>query len=69
MPTYQTEEPEEQVTVARKVAEKITHAPERTRTVAALATIGGAGSLSPDPFGVLVAGLVAVIAYDLGRKK
>lgn len=51
--------------VTRAVVEPVRH----NRIPAALAVAAGAGSLAPDPFGVMVAAVLVAAAWDAGRKR
>lgn len=51
--------------VTRAMAEPVRH----NRIPAALAVAAGAGSLAPDPFGVIVAAVLVAAAWDAGRKR
>lgn len=63
----EAEEPAQPVVarVTRAVVEPIRH----NRVPAALATAAGAGSLAPEPFGVIVAAVLVAVAWDSGRRK
>lgn len=69
MPTIPAEEKPRQDTRERIVRAVTAPITERPRGIALLAAAGGAGSLAPDPFGVIVAMLCVVIASDLARKR
>ena len=62
-----TEEPPQPVVarVTRALVEPVKH----NRIPAALALAAGAGSLAPDPFGVIVAAVLVAAAWDAGRRR
>lgn len=69
MPTMPDEEPDKQATVER-IASAIVSPIERTPPVlAALAVAAGAGSLAPDPFGVIVAAVLVPAAWYVARRR
>jgi hypothetical protein len=61
---------EEPQSTAERVARAVTSPIERTPpALAGLAVAAGAGSLAPDPFGVIVAAVLVPVAWQLARKR
>lgn len=69
MPTMPDDVEEGQSTVERVARAIVAPVTDRPRGLALVAIAGGAGSLAPSPFGVIVAMLCVVIASDLARKR
>jgi hypothetical protein len=71
MPIVPELETDERQPIAERVARAVTAPLQSTsnRVVAYLAAAAGAGSLAPDPFGVIVAALLVAVAWDAGRRK
>jgi hypothetical protein len=69
MATIPDEDEQPQATVER-VARAVAAPIERTPPVlAGLAVAAGAGSLAPDPFGVIVAAVLIPVAWSLAKRR
>ena len=69
MATMPAEDEERQTTVERVTRALAPVTTPQRRTLALLAVAAGAGSLAPDPFGVLTAMACVIAASDLARKR
>ncbi len=69
MATMPSEDEERQTTTQRVSRALAPVATPQRRTLALITVAAGAGSLAPDPFGVLTAMACVIAASDLARKR